>query len=69
MRPMSGEVLPTSRSMEDNIRSGFDEGEERYMAFRHSMQSLLWRVAFELACMYGIFVPYMFFWKVMNAIF
>jgi hypothetical protein len=49
MRPMSSEVWPASRSMEDNIRFGFDKGGERYTAFTHTMQSLLWRVAFEIS--------------------
>jgi hypothetical protein len=42
-------ILPASRSMKDNIRSGFDEKGKRYTAFKHSMQSLLWRVAFEFS--------------------
>jgi hypothetical protein len=46
---MFGEVLPASWSMEDNVRSNFDEGGERYTAFRRIMQSLLWRVAFEFS--------------------
>jgi hypothetical protein len=46
---MSGEVWPTSQSMEDSVSSYFDKGGERYTAFRRSMQSLLWHVAFEIS--------------------
>jgi hypothetical protein len=46
---MSGEVWPASRSMEDNVRSGFDKGGERYTAFKCTMQSLLWHIAFEIS--------------------
>jgi hypothetical protein len=49
MRPMSGEVWPTSRSMEDNARSSFNKVGERYTTLRRSMQSLLWCVAFEIS--------------------
>jgi hypothetical protein len=49
MRPMSDEVLPALRSTEDNVRSGFDGGGERYKAFRRSIQSLLWCVAIEIS--------------------
>jgi hypothetical protein len=48
MQLVSGEVCPASRSMEDSVRSGFDKGGERYMAFTRTVQSLLWRVVFEI---------------------
>jgi hypothetical protein len=69
MRPMSGEVWPTLRSMEDNTRSYFDKGGERYMTFRHSMQSLLWHIAFEISLHVWNFRSIYVFWKVINAIF
>jgi hypothetical protein len=34
MRPVSGEVWPTSRSMEDSVRSGFDkEGKDTLLLY------------------------------------
>jgi hypothetical protein len=65
MRLMSGNVLPASRSMEDNVRSRFDEGGERYSAFRCSMQSLLWRIAFEISLHVWNFCTIYVFCKVM----
>jgi hypothetical protein len=49
MQLMSGVVWPASRSMEDNVRSGFNKEGERYTAFTRTMQSLLWHVAFEIS--------------------
>jgi hypothetical protein len=65
MMPMSNEVWPVSRSMEDNVGSGFDKGGERYTAFTRSMQSLLWRVAFEISLHAWNFCINMYFLKVM----
>jgi hypothetical protein len=48
MRLVSGEVWPTSWSMEDSIRSSFDKGGERYTSFTCIVQSLLWHVVFEI---------------------
>jgi hypothetical protein len=64
MWSMSSEVWPASRSMEDNIRSYFDKGGERYTAFRRSMQSLLWHVAFEISLhVWNFHAIYVFFGK------
>jgi hypothetical protein len=60
MRLMSDVVLPASRSMEDNIRSSLDEGGERYTTFRRICSLYCGALHLKLACMYGIFVPYMF---------
>jgi hypothetical protein len=48
MRPVFDEVWHASWSMEDSVMSGFDKGGERYMAFTRTMQSLLWRIVFEI---------------------
>jgi hypothetical protein len=64
MRLMSSEVLPESLSMEDNVGFGFDEGGEKYIAFRHSMQSLLWPIAFEFSLhVWNFCTIYVFFGK------
>jgi hypothetical protein len=65
---MSGEVLPASRSMEDNVRSDFNEGGERYMAFRCTILSLLWHIAFEIRFHVWNFCTVYVFWKVITSL-
>jgi hypothetical protein len=68
MRPLSGEVWPTSRSMEDSVRSSFDK---RGKDTRHSyvLASLYCGMLFlKLSCMYGIFTPYMYSWIAISSL-
>jgi hypothetical protein len=46
-------VWPALHSIEDSVRSNFDKGGKRYMAFTRTVQNLLWHIFFwnYLACM------------------
>jgi hypothetical protein len=46
VRPLSDEVWPASRSMEDSERSGFDRGGKTHTSFISIWKSLLWGVVF-----------------------
>jgi hypothetical protein len=62
VRPMSGEVLPASRSMEDNVGLISMEGKDTWLS---DVLSYLYcgTLHLKLDSMYGIFVLYMFFGK------
>jgi hypothetical protein len=62
MWPLSGDVWPTSRSMEDSVRSNFDKG-GKDTRLSYILGSIYCGALFlKLSCMYGIFAPYMHYW-------
>jgi hypothetical protein len=76
MRPVPCDPWPTSRSMEDSVRSGFFKGGKCTCLFVRIGKSLLWGIVFEIIMhVYGTFAPKMYSWtiisllrKVINAI-